>query len=54
MIANLKKEQNKLSLQLILKKQELNAKQDEMQEFLSVLQNSMQKSLKREQKKTTN
>lgn len=51
MIANLKKEQNKLSLQLDSKKQELNAKQDEMQEFLSVLQNSMQKSLKREQER---
>ncbi len=51
MIANLKDEQNKLSLQLDFKKQELSAKQDEMQEFLSVLQNSMQKSLKREQER---
>ena len=51
MIETLKQENKKLLKDLDIKKQELQAKQNELQEFLQVLQNSMQKSLKREQER---
>lgn len=54
MIEKLKQENAKLLEQLDSKKQELQAKQNELQEFLSVMQNIMQKSLKREQDKLLN
>ncbi len=54
MIAQLQDENTKLFLQLDVKKQELQAKQNELQEFLVVLQNSMQKSLKKEQERLQN
>lgn len=54
MIEKLKQENTKLLAQLDIKKQELQTKQNELQEFLSILQNSMQKSLKREQERLQN
>lgn len=51
MIANLKTEHERLFLQLDVKKQDLKAKQNDIEEFLNVLQKSMQKSLKREQER---
>ena len=53
-IEKLRQENAKLLAQLDTKKQELQAKQNELKEFLSVLQNGMQKSLKREQDRLHN